>query len=59
MQINLFYHAKTAEKLGYDINDLDDNVHYARYLYEKDGAKPWMSSSACWAKFNKSEIAKI
>jgi hypothetical protein len=58
MQINLFYHAKTAEKLGLDVHDLDDNVAYARYLYEKQGAKPWMSSSACWAKFKQSEIAK-
>ena len=60
MQINLFYHAKTAEKLGYDIHDLDDNVEYARYLYEREGVKPWMSSSACWAKFNKNktEIAR-
>ncbi|MDO8590165.1 MAG: hypothetical protein Q7R69_02735 [bacterium] len=58
MQINLFYHAQTADKLGLDVHDLDDNVAYARYLYEKQGAKPWMSSSACWAKFSKSEIAK-
>jgi len=58
MQINLWYHAKTAEELGLDIQNLDDNVAYARYLYEKEGAKPWMSSSACWAKFKQSEIAK-
>lgn len=58
MQINVLYHAKTAEKLGLDIQNLDDNVAYARYLYEKQGAKPWMSSSACWAKFNQSEIAR-
>jgi hypothetical protein len=58
MQINILYHAKTAEKLGLDVHDLDDNVAYARYLYEKQGAKPWMSSSACWAKFRQSEIAK-
>ncbi|OHA94301.1 MAG: hypothetical protein A3C62_00555 [Candidatus Zambryskibacteria bacterium RIFCSPHIGHO2_02_FULL_39_16] len=58
MQINILYHAKTAEKLGLDVHDLDDNVAYARYLYEKQGAKPWMSSSACWAKFSQSEIAR-
>lgn len=58
MQINILYHAKTLEKLGLDVHDLDDNVRYARYLYEKDGAKPWLSSSACWAKFSRSEIAK-
>jgi len=58
MQINLLYHAKTAEKLGLDILNLDDNVRYARYLYEKKGAKPWMSSSACWAKFSQAKIAR-
>ena len=58
MQINLWYHAKTAKKLGLDVQNLDDNVQYARYLYEKEGAKPWMSSSACWAKFKQSEIAR-
>ena len=57
MQINIYYHGKTAEKLGLDVHNLDDNVAYARYLYEKEGAKPWMSSSACWAKFPGSEIA--
>ncbi|MDP3763337.1 MAG: hypothetical protein Q8Q92_01635 [bacterium] len=58
MQINVLYHAEKAEDLGLDINNLDDNVAYARYLYEKQGAKPWMSSSACWAKFSRSEIAR-
>jgi hypothetical protein len=58
MQINILYHAKDAEKLGLDVHDLDDNVAFARHLYEKQGAKPWMSSSACWAKFSQSEIAK-
>jgi len=58
MQINILYHNKTAEKLGLDVHDLDDNVAYARYLYEKQGAKPWLSSAACWAKVSKSVIAK-
>ena len=58
MQINILYHAETAEGLGLDVHNLDDNVAYARYLYERQGAKPWMSSSACWARFNQSEIAK-
>ena len=58
MQINLFYHTETLEDLGLDAHDLDDNVAYARYLYEKQGVKPWLSSSACWAKSSQSEIAK-
>jgi hypothetical protein len=58
MQINIWYHGKTAEKLGLDVHNLDDNVAYARYLYEKEGAKPWMASSPCWAKFRETEIAR-
>lgn len=57
MQINLYYHQKTAEKMGLDLHNIDDNVAYARYLYEKSGAKPWMSSSACWSKPS-SDLAK-
>ena len=58
MQINLLYHEETAEDMGLDLHDIDDNVAFARYLYEKFGAKPWMSSSACWAKSPSPEIAK-
>jgi hypothetical protein len=58
MQINLHYHQDAAVKMGLDVHDIDDNVAYARYLYEKQGAKPWMSSSACWSKFSSNEVAK-
>ena len=58
MQINILYHQETADKLGLDLNSIDGNVAFARHLYEKFGAKPWKSSSACWSKFASSEIAK-
>lgn len=58
MQINVLYHEATAEKMGLDLHNIDDNVAFARYLYEKYGAKPWKSSSACWSKFLSSEIAR-
>lgn len=59
MQINLLYHGKTAGELGLDLHNIDDNVAYARALYEKQGTKPWNSSSACWSKYaNGTEIAK-
>jgi hypothetical protein len=60
MQINLLYHEEDALELGLDLHNIDDNVAYARHLYEKQGVKPWMSSSACWNKYldNGSEIAK-
>ncbi len=50
MQINSRYHGETAEKLGFDIHTIEGNVSYAKYLYEKQGAKPWKASSRCWAK---------
>ena len=58
MQVNLLYHEATAEKMGLDLHNIDDNVAYARYLYQKQGAKPWASSSACWSKPTLPEIAK-
>ncbi len=58
MQINLHYHEAAAKKMGLDLHNIDDNVAYARFLYEKYGAKPWMSSSACWSKFSSAELAK-
>lgn len=57
MQVNEYYHLETARKMGMDIHTIDGNVRYARYLYEREGAKPWISSSPCWAKFTESEIA--
>ncbi len=49
-QINEYYHSKTAEAMGIDLHTLEGNAKYARYLYEKEGAKPWMPSSKCWSK---------
>ena len=48
MQINVFYHGEKAEELGLDLTSIGDNMAYARYLYEKEGTKPWKSSAACW-----------
>lgn len=58
MQINILYHGETADKLGLDVHNIDGNVAYARYLYEKQGTKPWNSSSKCWGKYVGTEIAK-
>jgi|GEM_PF-811832 len=53
MQVNQFYHRSTAEKLDIDINTIEGNVEYARYLYEREGTMPWISSSKCWATSKK------
>jgi len=56
MQINEGYHAETAEKLGIDINTIEGNAAYARWLYDREGTDPWVSSSKCWGK-NKNNAA--
>lgn len=50
MQINKRYHEKTAIDLGLDLNEIEDNLAYARYLYEKQGTQPWSASAPCWSK---------
>ena len=55
MQVNEYYHGKVADKLGLDLYTIQGNVAYAKYLYDKEGVQPWMSSSPCWSK---SKVAK-
>lgn len=54
MQINEYYHADTAKKLGLDLETLEGNMAYAKYLYNREGGQPWNSSSACWNQEEKS-----
>ena len=55
MQVNEYYHGKTARTLGLDLYTIQGNVAYAKYLYGKEGTRPWISSSPCWSK---SRVAK-
>jgi len=48
MQINEYYHKDTATKMGLELTNLEDNMAYARYLYEREGTQPWSASRACW-----------
>lgn len=48
MQINTEYHQAEAEAVGDDLFTLDGNLDFAKRLFEKEGTKPWMSSSKCW-----------
>lgn len=50
MQINTGYHGVTAEKLGLDLENIYDNMAYARDLYEKQGTQPWNASRPCWGR---------
>jgi soluble lytic murein transglycosylase-like protein len=48
MQINEYYHADKAKELGLDLKTVSGNLAYAKYLYDKEGTQPWISSSKCW-----------
>lgn len=48
MQINEYYHADAAKTLGLDLKTVDGNMAYAKYLYDREGGQPWISSSKCW-----------
>ena len=48
MQINLGYHGVTTQKLGLNMENIYDNMAYARFLYEKQGVQPWSASRPCW-----------
>jgi hypothetical protein len=48
MQINKRYHLSASINLGLDINDIYDNMAYARHLYERQGTQPWSASAPCW-----------
>lgn len=50
MQINELYHADRSEKLGLNLDTIEGNTAYARHLFEKEGLRPWLSSSPCWKK---------
>jgi hypothetical protein len=50
LQINEFYHGDKAESLGLDLETINGNLAYAKYLYEKEGTAPWSASAKCWSK---------
>lgn len=50
MQINKGYHEATAAKMGLNLDDIYDNMEYARYLYDTQGTQPWSASSPCWGQ---------
>lgn len=49
-QINDYYHAKTAEKMGIDIHTDRGNIVYAMWLMQKNGTRDWSASKQCWQK---------
>ncbi len=50
MQINTYYHGDTAERMELNLEDIYDNMAYARALYERQGTQPWSASKPCWGR---------
>lgn len=50
MQINKRYHLEAATALGLNLEDIYDNMTYARILYEEQGTRPWNASRPCWSR---------
>lgn len=48
MQINTRYHGARAAELGLDLQKLEDNMAFARALYNEQGTRPWSASAPCW-----------
>lgn len=44
-------HLERLEKLGLDRRDIDDNITFAKMLYEESGLNAWYMSKPCWSKF--------
>jgi hypothetical protein len=50
MQISTKYHGHRTNALGLDMYDVQDNLKYARMLYDESGLQPWKWSKPCWSK---------
>ena len=48
MQINKRYHEASAIAMELNLEDIYDNMAYARHLYERQGTQPWSASMPCW-----------
>lgn len=48
-QINDYYHAETARRMGFDIYTEEGNALYALVLYNTNGTRDWNASKPCWS----------
>lgn len=48
-QINEYYHAEEAKRLGFDIYTEEGNAAYALRLYNLNGTRDWNPSKPCWS----------
>jgi hypothetical protein len=43
-------HTKRLQELGLDRTVVEDNIKYARLLFDENGTQPWYMSKHCWAR---------
>lgn len=48
MQINKRYHQRAAAAMNLNLDDIYNNMAYARHLFETQGTRPWNASAYCW-----------
>ncbi len=46
-QISKKYHGQAMKKLGLDPFNVEDNIKYAKILYDAEGLRPWRASNYC------------
>jgi len=44
-------HLPELNRLGLDRRNVDDNIAYAKILYNESGLGPWYMSKHCWEKY--------
>lgn len=49
-QINNYFHEKTMNDMGLNINNQWDNLEYGFILISKQGLSAWKASKSCWLK---------
>lgn len=47
-QINSYWHKKTMEKMGLDIERSEDSLYYGMWLLSREGTRHWKASKFCW-----------
>jgi hypothetical protein len=48
-QVN-YVHLEELEALGLDRTVVEDNITFARILYERNGTRDWNNSRECWSR---------
>ena len=48
-QVNVEYHGDTAKKMGINLYEIEGNMQYAKYMFDRNGTRDWNASKPCWS----------